>query len=132
MNALIYKKDNEEVLKDNLQMIFEGFGSEEARFAWSENGRKKPIPVLQAKLIEVIQQTKKRPVPNKPPSRVPQRKVLIVVGILTHKVCCLNETTDATADQMDTDSRIRWKNMDNEGQTSILEKVQGVGVEQLQ
>ena len=71
VKALIYKKDKDEVLKDNLQMRFKGFGWEEARFTWSENGRKKPIPVSQAKLIEVIQQTKKRPVPNKPLSEVP-------------------------------------------------------------
>ena len=55
VKALIYKKDKEEVLKDNLQMRFKRFGWEEEHSTWSENGRKKPIPVLQAKLIEVIQ-----------------------------------------------------------------------------
>ena len=102
---LRFKKDKEQALKDNIQIRFKGFGWDDARTTWSKDGKKKSIAVLQSRLIEIITKTKKWNVPDKPPSRVPQRNELPVVGTLTRKVRMLDEAANATADQMDIDCR---------------------------
>ena len=68
MKALKYKKDKESALKENIQICFKRFGWEVARTAWSKDRKKHSIPWLQARLIEIIQNTKNMRVPDKPPS----------------------------------------------------------------
>ena len=58
MKALKYKKDQEATLKENIQIRFKG---------WFKDGKKHSIPWLQARLIEIIQNTKNIRVPDKPP-----------------------------------------------------------------
>ena len=86
MKALALKKDKEEALRDNIQMRFKGMGWVEAQTYWSANGRKKSLPELQTRLIEIIKATKKLPVPDQPPANIPQRKEIATLGTLTNKV----------------------------------------------
>ena len=54
MKSLKLKKDKEAALRDNINMRFKGLGFKEAHTTWSKNGKKKTLPQLQARLIEVL------------------------------------------------------------------------------
>ena len=124
---LKYKTDKEQALKDNIQIRFNGFGWEEARATGSNDGKKKSITMLQVALICIISKSKRWKVPNKPPPRVPQRKVMPIVGTLSDKVWRLDEAADATSVQIDIDCKVKWRHMDGEGEMSTLERLQGLG-----
>ena len=67
-------------------MHYKGLGREIAKTTWSKNGKKKTIPELQERLIEIIRLTKGMPVPDEPPTTAPQRVQLPIVGTLSYAV----------------------------------------------
>ena len=131
MKQLKYKKDKEQGLKDNIMMRFKGFGWQDAHTTWSKNGKKKTIPVLQDALINIINATKKRQIPDKPPIKVPQRKALPIIGHLTDRVRKLDEAAMATADDMELSAHKEWKDRDESGHTSMVERVLGTWKEEV-
>ena len=122
-----YKNEKESALKDNIQICFKGNDREECRTAWSKDGRKKFIPQLQARLIEIIKNTKDKPIPPKPRSRVPQRKNTAVVGILCAKVNELDCKAMEENTEFDLNARKEWKKKNEQGIGSINAEIQEVG-----
>ena len=58
-------------------------------------------------------------VPDNPPSRVPQRKDLSVLGTLTSKARMIDQDANAMTDDMDVQCREKWKKMDEEGKKAL-------------
>ena len=90
LKDLKYNKDKISGLRDNIQMNYLGMGRANYQTNWSENRKKKMIPQLRDRLIEMIKMFKNTPVPDDPNTTMPQRKQQPVVGTLTHKVIQLN------------------------------------------
>ena len=67
-------------------MIYKGMGWEDCHTTWSKDGRKKTIPELQKHLISIITLTKGRKLLDKPPTKIPQRKKMIVLGTVSNKI----------------------------------------------
>jgi hypothetical protein len=71
LRKLKYVKDKEAALKDNVNIRFSGFGWVDCHTTWLKNGKKKTIPELTDRLIEIIKMTRQREIPDKPPACVP-------------------------------------------------------------
>ena len=64
VRGLKLKKDREAGLKDNAQIHYKELGWVEAKTTWLKNGRKKTMPQLQGRLIEIIKLTEKMASPR--------------------------------------------------------------------
>ena len=73
VKALKLKKEKDSGLKENSQMHYKGLGRMGSKTTWSNNGKKKTIPELQDRLIEIIKLTKQWHVPDEPPTTAPHR-----------------------------------------------------------
>ena len=54
-------------------MHYKGLGVVEAKTTWSKNGKKKNLPELQDRLIQIIKLTKQSHVLDEPPTTATQR-----------------------------------------------------------
>ena len=90
LKDLKYNKGKMVGSRDNTQMHYLGMEKAEAQTNWSDNRKKKTIPQLTDRLIEIIKMFKNVPVPDNPNTTMPQIKQQPVVGKLTHKVRQLN------------------------------------------
>ena len=127
VNALTYKNEKETALKDNIQIRFKGYGWAECYTAWSKDGKKKSVPQLQARLIEIINSTKGKQIPQKPPSRVPQRKNTAVVGTLCAKMKDLDRKAMEETTEFDMNARRTWMKQDEQGIGSVIVDMQQAG-----
>ena len=124
---LQYKKDKFAALKDNIQIRFMGFGWEDWHTTWSKNGKNKTIPELQRHLIDKINESKKRKIPTKPPTQVPQRKQMAVVGTLSAKAQELDRVAKETEEEFDLNARRTWKDNEEKGFGSVLQEMLELG-----
>ena len=67
-------------------MHYQGLGRVESKTTWSNNGKKKNIPELQDRLIELIKLTKQWHAPYEPPTTAPHRMEISIVGTLSNTV----------------------------------------------
>ena len=65
------KKEKESGLKYNIKMHYKGLDRVEAKTTWSKNGKKKNIPELQDRFIEINELTKQGHVPDEHPATAP-------------------------------------------------------------
>jgi hypothetical protein len=131
MKSLKLKKDKEAALRDNINMRFKGLGFKEAHTTWSKNGKKKTLPQLQARLIEVLKITKDFEVPDKPPPKVPQRKEMPLMGTRTNKVIRIDEDRKNKTNEFNKQCRVTWREMEDNGEVSVLEQCQHLGKQKL-
>ena len=89
------KKNKDSGLKDNSQIHYKGFCQVEAKTTRSKNGKKKNIPELQARLIEIIKLNKQWHVPDEHPMAAPQRIEIPIVGTLLNSVKDLDQKSKA-------------------------------------
>ena len=92
---------------------------EEAETTWSTKGMKKSIPELQKRLIEIINATKGYTPPDKPPTKVPQRKSTQVLGTQSNRVKELEAKKEATTDEFELSARKTWKERNERGEGSV-------------
>ena len=85
---LTYKKDMEKALRENILIRYDGFGWKDCRTLWTRDGKKKKVEELAARLVEIIQMTSDRPIPDKLvlQENIPKRRDLPILGQLTAKV----------------------------------------------
>ena len=127
VRALKLKKENESVLKDNIQMHYNGLGRLEAKTKWSKNGNKKTIPKLQDRFIDIIKLTKKWHVLDEPPTIAPQGIEISIVGKLSNAVNDLYRQEKAKDKCFNRDSGKEWQQREDIGETRVLEKIQQRG-----
>jgi len=127
VKALQYKKDKEEGLKDNILMRFKGMGWVDAQTTWSKDGKKKTIPQLQQRLIEIIALTRGFEIRDKPPTKVPQRKQTAILGTLTNKVREMDAERVATEEEFDLKARHLWRERNDKGEGSVHQSCQLIG-----
>lgn len=125
--ALQYKKDKEEGLKDNILMRFKGMGWVDAQTTWSKDGKKKTIPQLQQRLLEIIAITRGFEIRDKPPTKVPQRKQTAILGTLTNKVREMDAERVATEEEFDLKARHLWRERNDKGEGSVHQSCQLIG-----
>ena len=80
VRAMKLKKEKESGLKDNIQMHYKGLVQVEAKTTCYKNGKKKTVPELRDRLIEIIKLTKQFHVPDEPPTAALQRIEMPIVG----------------------------------------------------
>ena len=95
MKGLRYKKDKEQALKDNIQMRFRGLGWVDCHTTWSKDGKKNTLHTLQGRFIEILGLTDGWEVPEKPPTKVPRRKITSIMGTLCMKVQDMDKKAEA-------------------------------------
>ena len=76
-------------------MNYKGLGRLEAKSIWSNNGKKKNIPELQDRLIEIIKLTKQWHVPDGPPTTTPQKIEMPIVGAFSNAVKDLDQKANS-------------------------------------
>ena len=96
LKSLTFKKDKLDMLKDNIQIRFISFGSEEFKTQWSKDGRQKSIPELERRLKEIIEKTKVKKIPPRPEVTIPERTNMGILGLITHSVSTLYEKSAST------------------------------------
>ena len=77
-----FKKDKVAAFQDNIQMHYLGMEREDVQTNWSKGGAPLSVPQLTARLIEILNMYKEKPVPDKPETTMPRQKQFPVVGTL--------------------------------------------------
>ena len=117
VRALKLKKETESGLKENTQMQYKVLGKVEAKTTWSNNGKKKIIPELQDRLVEIIKLTKQWHVLYEPPTTAPHRIEIRIVGTLSNAVKGLDIKAKTKEIEFNKDVRKEWQWI---GETSVL------------
>ena len=119
------KKDSG--LKYNIKIQYKGLGRLEDKTTQYNNRKKKTIPQLQDRLIEIIKLTKKWHVPDEPSTKAPQRIEISIVGTLSSSVKELYWKTNSKEKVFKNDAREEWQLWEEIGETTILDKMQQLG-----
>ena len=83
-------------LKENIRMRVLGLGWKDLAIAWSKNGKECTVNQLLNHLKKIISQQRTRGIPEKPPVKLPERKVLPTLG---RKTAILSRIEDKYASQ---------------------------------
>ena len=120
------------VLRENIQIHYLGMGMADAQTNWSENLKKKTIPQLTDRLIEIIKMFKNVPVPDDPNTTMPKRKQQLVVGTLTHKVRQLNREREEKLEEFNMGCQKEWERRDVSGEAATGKNLQALGKQKLE
>jgi len=127
LRSLEYKTDKYAALKDNFMIRFLGFGWKDFDVTMSKDGRKKPIPVVQKTLNDLIEKSKDWPIPSKPPTKIPRRKNTSVLGTMTTFQKNRDDIKDEEIDNHDQECRREWRDREAAGKGDILSDMNRVG-----
>ena len=121
------KKMKESGLRENIQIYYKGLGLVEAKTAWSNNLKKKNIPELQDRFIEIIKLTKQWHVLDEPPTTYPHRIEIPMVRTLSNAVNDLDRKAKAKQIEFNKNVRKEWQRIEYIGDTSVLDQIQQLG-----
>ena len=126
LKKLKFKKDKTQSLKDNIQIRYKGFGWVDWKSKWSSAGSTYSIPQIEKRLKDLIkaERNNKRPVPDKPEVPVPERTAMPTLGTSTQQTSNLDEKAASNKEEFDSNTRKEWKAGDQEGQTSVYQRLQ--------
>ena len=99
--ALTFKKENLDMLKDNIKIPVIAFGWEKFKTKWSKDGRQKSIPELERRLKDIIEKTKGKKIPPRPEVTIPERTNMEILGQITHQLSTLDEKAAYTSSDFD-------------------------------
>jgi len=82
-------------------------------------------------LIGVFKITKDFEVPDKPLSKVPQRKEILVMGTRTSEVLRIDEEKKNNTDELNNQCHETWQDIEDNGEVCVLEQCQHLGERKL-
>jgi len=92
-----------------------------------EGWKEKSIPVLQNRLIEIMEITMGRKVTVRPPTNIPHRKHTAVLGSLTTFQQDCDEDKKEEIEDHDQSCKVQWRDNDQTGKGSVLSDMQHWG-----
>lgn len=132
LNNIRLLKDQRDALKDNIQIRYLGMGWNDCHTTFTKDGRNKPIEMLRDRLIEIIDMTSDRMIPDQ---LVPnscsgkrKRKELPSLGHITAQVQYLYQKAADGISGFDLDCRKIWKERnENDKDGGICKRMQQPG-----
>lgn len=117
---MTYIKDKEEALKENINIHYLGLGWNDCHTTWSKDGKKKSVDVLTSRLIENIDMTSSRCVPDglEPVKYGTKRKDMPILGHLTAAAKYLNKKS---CDDFELNCRTIWSEKMGDSNMSMLQ-----------
>ena len=118
--TLKFKKDEIEVLQDNIQIHYLGMGRENAQTNWSKDRKQLSVAQLTARLIEILNMYKGKPVPEEPKTTMQEQKQQPVVGTLISKVKHLETERTKKIKGFNVECRKEWKRRTESGEAATM------------
>ena len=92
-------------LKENIRMRVIGLGWDDLATTWSQGGKEYSPSYLASHLKMIIAEERKRPIPEKPPAKLPQRKTLPSLGTQAKDVVAIDRARTEMTDEFEAKAR---------------------------